>query len=99
MVIDHYRDKAKIQTVSPDLVESQLADTKVNLEQRAVLASDMETVRKAMVDLNEDYQNAIIWRYLEDMPIKEVSHLLDRSEEATRVLLHRAMKELRTKLS
>ncbi|UMX47674.1 MAG: RNA polymerase sigma factor [Candidatus Nealsonbacteria bacterium DGGOD1a] len=99
LVIDHYRAKAKIQTVSPELVESQLADTKVDLEQRAVLASDMETVRKAMVDLNEDYQNAIIWRYLEDMPIKEVSHLLDRSEEATRVLLHRAMKELRTKLS
>ena len=99
LVADHYRRDSKIQTVSPDLVESQLADAKVNFEQKAVLASDMETVRGALAGLNEDYQNAIVWRYLDDLSIKEVSHLLDRSEEATRVLLHRAMKELRTRLS
>jgi RNA polymerase sigma-70 factor (ECF subfamily) len=99
LVVDHYRAKAKIQTVPPEMVESQLFDPKINFEQKAVLASDMEGVRKAMAALNEDYQNAIIWRYLDDLSIKEVSHLLDRSEEATRVLLHRAMKELRTRLA
>lgn len=99
LVADHYRRNTKIQTVPADCVEDKLIDTKMNLEQQAVLASDISTVRAALSLLNEDYQNAIVWRYLEDMPIKEVSHLLDRSEEATRVLLHRAMKELRTKLS
>ena len=99
LVADHYRRDSKMQTVSPDSVENQLADTKVDFEQKAVLASDMETVRAALASLNEDYQNAIVWRYLDDLSMKEVSHLLDRSEEATRVLLHRAMKELRTKLS
>jgi RNA polymerase sigma-70 factor (ECF subfamily) len=99
LVVDHYRQKAKIQTVSTDNVEIQLADPKSNFEQKAILASDMETVRAAMASLNEDYQNAIVWRYLEDLPIEEVSHLLNRSEEATRVLLHRAMKELRTRLA
>jgi len=64
-----------------------------------MLASEMNTVRQAMSHLNDDYQNAIIWRYLDDLSIKEVSQLLDRSEEATRVLLHRAMKELKTRLS
>jgi RNA polymerase sigma-70 factor (ECF subfamily) len=99
LVIDHYRTKAKIQTVSPELVQDILVDPKINFEQKAVLASDMEGVRKALAGLNEDYQNAIIWHYLDDLPIKDVSHLLDRSEEATRVLLHRAMKELRTRLA
>jgi RNA polymerase sigma-70 factor (ECF subfamily) len=99
LVADHYRRNSKIQTVPAESVESQLADTKVNFEQQAVLASDMEGVRKALSSMNEDYQNAIVWRYLDDLPMKEVSQLLDRSEEATRVLLHRAMKELRTKLS
>jgi RNA polymerase sigma-70 factor (ECF subfamily) len=99
LVVDHYRGKTKVQTVAPESVENQLIDTKVNLEQRAVLASDMEGVRKALAGLNEDYQNAIIWHYLDDLSTKEVARLLDRSEEATRVLLHRAMKELRTRLS
>ncbi len=99
LVVDHYREKSKVQTVNADLSEIPLADPKTNLEQQAMLASDMETVRRAIAGLNEDYQNAIIWRYLEDMPIREVSDLLERSEEATRVLLHRAMKELKTKLS
>ncbi len=99
LVVDHYRAKAKNQTALPENWEDRLADPKIDLEGKAVLASDMDNVRRAMAHLNEDYQNAIIWRYLDDLPIKEVSHLLDRSEDATRVLLHRAMKELRTKLS
>jgi RNA polymerase sigma-70 factor (ECF subfamily) len=59
----------------------------------------MEAVRKALAGMNENYQNAVIWRYLDDMEIAEVASLLGRTEAATRVLLHRAMKELKTKLS
>ena len=83
LVVDHYRDKSKIQVTNADLSAIERADPKIDLEQEAMLASDMAGVRKAIGGLNEDYQNAIIWRYLEDMPIKEVSQLLDRSEEAT----------------
>lgn len=99
LMIDHYRAAGKIKTVPPETVENFLADPKIDLEKKAMLASEMNTVRQAMSHLNDDYQNAIIWRYLDDLSIKEVSQLLDRSEEATRVLLHRAMKELKTYLS
>jgi RNA polymerase sigma-70 factor, ECF subfamily len=99
LVIDHYRKQGRNQTAIADFADIEIADPKADFGQQAILASDMETVRKALGSMNEDYQNAIIWRYLEDMPIKEVSHLLERSEEATRVLLHRAMKDLRTRLS
>jgi len=86
LVIDHYRAKGKTNIVAPEAVENLLADSKTNLEHSAMLASEMKNVRKAMSHLNDDYQNAIIWRYLDDLSIKEMSHLLDRSEEATRVL-------------
>jgi RNA polymerase sigma-70 factor, ECF subfamily len=99
LVADHYRKNSKVQTVSSDNLEEKLTDGKIDLEQTAILASDMDGVRRAMATMNEDYQNAIVWRYLEDMPVREVAQLLDRSEEATRVLLHRAIKDLRTKLS
>lgn len=99
LVVDHYRGKGRAQLVSIEDSNLQFADNKINLEKDAIVASDLDQVRKAMAGLNEDYQNAIIWRYLEDLPIKEVAHLLDRSEEATRVLLHRAMNELKTRLA
>jgi len=99
LVIDHYRRQGRVQTVAADLADIQIADPKADFAQKAILASDMEAVRKAMGSMNEDYQNAIIWRYLEEMPVKEVCQLLERSEEATRVLLHRAMKDLRNRLS
>lgn len=98
LITDHYRRKGRIQITSIEF-NNQLADPKINLEKSAVLASDTEMVKKAIAGLNEDYQNAIIWRYLDDLSIKEVATLLGRSEEATRVLIHRAIKELKTKMA
>ncbi len=98
LVVDHYRSNAKAQLVSIEDSNIQLADSKTNIEQVVMAASDLEQVRKALKGLSEDYQNVIIWRYLEDLPVKEVAHLMDRSEEATRVLIHRALNELKNRL-
>ena len=99
LVVDHYRSKGKARLVSIEDSNLQFADTKTDLEKDAMVASDLEQVREALAGLSEDYQNAIIWRYLEDLPVKEVAQLLDRSEEAARVLIHRAMNELKTRLA
>lgn len=99
LVVDHYRARGKAQLVSIEDSNLQFADKKTDLERDAMVSSDMERVRAALAGLNEDYQNAIIWRYLEDLSVKETALLLGRSQEATRVLVHRAMKELKTKLA
>lgn len=97
LVIDHYREKGKFQVMPVEL--APLADPEGDLEQKAILVSEIDTVKAALADLkNEDYQNVIIWHYLEDLPIPEVAKLLDRTEEATRVLLHRALKSLKARL-
>ena len=93
LVTDHYREKGRTQVVSADYVS--VVDPEENLEKKAILNSDMEQVRFALSSLKEDYQNVIVWHYLDDLPIIEVARMLDRSEEATRVLLHRALKSLR----
>ncbi len=93
LVIDHYRQKSKTQLIS---AESQLiVDPNQNLEKEAFQRSDLWMVKEALVELKEDYQNVIIWHYIDDLPIPEVAKLLDRTEEATRVLLHRGLKALR----
>jgi RNA polymerase sigma-70 factor (ECF subfamily) len=98
LVVDHYRDKGKTGAMA-DISDLQITDPKSDIKLAAEHNSDMEAVRKALAGMNENYQNAVIWRYLDDMEIAEVASLLGRTEAATRVLLHRAMKELKTKLS
>ena len=97
LIIDHYREKGRTQIVPPESVI--IIDQKQNLEKDAMLASDVNEVRIAMTSLKDDYQNVIIWHYLDDLSIKETAKLLDRTEEATRVLLHRALKTLREQLT
>jgi len=96
LVTDHYREKGRAQIVSAEYVS--IVDPREDIEEAAVLKSDINTVRLALVNLKEDYQNVIIWHYLDDLPITEVAKLLDRTEEATRVLLSRALKGLRNEL-
>jgi len=93
LVIDHYREKGRTQVVSAEF--APIVDPREDLEEKAILTSDIDRIRQVLVNLKEDYQNVIIWHYLDDLPIKEVSKLLDRTEEATRVLLSRALKTLK----
>jgi len=97
LVIDYYREKGKAKIVSPDCIPS-LSDSNENPHKKALVNSEMERIQKALSQLNEDYQNAIIWYYLDDLPIQEVAELLGRTVPATRVLISRAIKTLREEL-
>ena len=96
LVIDFYREKGKVQIVSAE--NPLIPDPSQNLEEKARLSSDLDQIRQALTNLKEDYQNVIIWHYLDDLPISEISQMLDRTEEATRVLLHRALNALRNEI-
>lgn len=97
LVIDYYRVKDKNQTISSELVS--IIDLKQNLEKKAILNSDLETIRTSLAELKENYQNVIIWHYLDDLSISEIAELLGRTEQSTRVLLCRALESLRQKIS
>ena len=96
LVIDHYREKGKAKIVSAEYVE--ITDPRTNLEEKALSESDLDNIRVALADLRENYQNVIIWHYLDDLSISEIAKMLDKSEEATRVQLHRALKALKNEL-
>jgi len=96
LVIDYYRIKGKNQTMSVE--HAYLLDPRQDLEENAKLNSDIENIKQVLVNLKEDYQNVIIWYYLDDLPIPKIAKLLDRTEDATRVLLHRALESVRLKI-
>ncbi len=98
IITDYYREKGRTNVIRADFIPN-LADPRTNFQEKAIVNADLERIKLAIKDLNEDYQNVIIWHYLDDLSIKEVAQLLDRSEEATRVLLHRALGALRERLT
>jgi len=93
LVIDYYREKGKIQLVPTE--SNPIADPQTNLEEKAIQNSDLELVKKAIFHLKDDYQDAVIWYYLEGFSIPEIAKFLDKSEPATRMLISRAIKNLR----
>jgi RNA polymerase sigma-70 factor (ECF subfamily) len=95
LVIDYYRQKGRAQVVSADY---RIIDPRINLEEKANLNSDFEQVRDALANLKEDYQDVIIYRYLDELSVPEIAKVMQKSEGTVRVLLHRALVALRNEL-
>lgn len=93
LTVDHYRQKAQATFVSTEYVK--IPDPVENLEEKAFLRSDLEIVKQAMANLSDEYREAITLYYLEDMSVKEIAKIMDRSEESVRVIIHRALKTLK----
>jgi len=93
LVIDYYRERGRVRMVS--LENEEIIDPSSNLEEKAVLGSDLDTIRQALSSLKQDHQDVIIWHYLDGLSFREISEVLSKPEGTIRVILHRALKELR----
>ena len=93
-VIDHYREKGRQKTVSVDAGQ-EIADPGTNAQDLAILSADVEVIKKAIQKLDKEQQDIIIWHYLDDMPIADIATLLGRPEGTVRVMLHRALNDLK----
>lgn len=73
-----------------DILVSRDTDSKIRLD------AEISLVKKALLRLSDEQREAIILRYFEDVPIRNIAVQLQKTENATRVLIHRALKELRS---
>lgn len=97
LVVDHYREKGKAVMISAD--SASLPDPREGLEEKTNKNLELDRIKSCLTSLKEEYQNAIIWYYLEELPISEIAHLLGKTEGATRVLISRALQALKEKVS
>ncbi len=97
LLADLYRENDKFQVVSASSVADPPSSA-IDLEEKAILGSDMEQVRAGLAKLGEEQQEVIIWRYLDGLSTKEIAEILDKPEGTIRVILHRALATLREKL-
>jgi len=96
LIVDYYREKAQAQFVSAENVT--LLQRERDLEEKVRLDSDMEQIKAALANIKEEYQEVIVWYYLDELKVPEIAKILGKSEEAVRVQIHRALNALREKL-
>lgn len=97
LVIDFYRKKGQADIISTEYTP-WIVDPRVDLEKRASQSSEFEQVKKALVNLKDDYQEVIVLRYLDDFPVSEIAKIMKKTEGTVRVTIHRALKALKKEL-
>jgi len=95
LVIDYYR---KTKPTLIDLDKVKILDQARSLEEKAILGSDMEVIQRALTQIPEDYQDMIIWYYLDEFSVPEIAEITGKTENNIRVTIHRALSALKEKL-
>ena len=61
-------------------------------------AEELRVVARAIGELPDDRRQVVLLRFVDGLSSREIGQVMDRSEGAARVLLHRAMRDLAARL-
>ncbi|MFM8526614.1 MAG: RNA polymerase sigma factor [bacterium] len=92
LAYNHYRDRARKPQASIDLVEPIAAP--VGTERIAEDREELGQIMRLIRDLPGERREALIMRFALGMDNAEIARAMGRSNGATKVLLHRAVKQL-----
>ena len=93
-LLDHYRRASRDERWHLAVVVHEIVDRDSRLER----LDQREEVIAALRALTVDQRGAMLLRYADGLPVREVARLIGRSEAATESLLSRARERLRTVL-
>ena len=65
---------------------------------QVALADELRDIRRVVAQMPDDRRQVILLRFVDDLTISEIAAVLDRSPGAVRVLLHRSLRDLATRL-
>ena len=98
VVAEHYRtrkDDAPLEAALAEGKEPQAMDS----EGKIVATTELELLKRVIKRLPKETREVIEWRYFEGMPADEIAQRIGKTVNATRVMIHRAMKLLREELA
>jgi RNA polymerase sigma-70 factor (ECF subfamily) len=96
-LIDHYRRERRVvgQLSSEEVM---IADHKPGPGEVVSQQMERQELREALEGLRDDYRTVLILRFLSDMSPEDAALAMGRSAGAVRVLQHRALAALRSRL-
>ena len=96
LIIDFYRTKSVREILIQDnLEELSVIDDEETGEDLVLRQEEMVEVKKALIQINPNYQDVIFWYYIDELPIIDIAEILNKNEGTVRVLIHRAVRALR----
>ena len=96
-IADYYRQRATMKIVPIEETEELFGEG--SLFEDVVMRAQVEEVRRAICLLREEYQNLIIWRYLDELSTLEIAKITGKTEGSVRVGVHRALGALKDQMS
>jgi len=90
LVVDYYRQREKEEL---PLIYSEEMAAEIKVDPEAEISK--ETLEKLLNSLSGEQREIIILKYLEGFSIKEIAEIVEKSSGHVRVIIHRAIKELR----
>lgn len=94
-------DERRGQKRRPDeiaFMDDQGPETQRSAEDLAIGSVEADRIRALISELSPDQREALIMRVTSGMSVAEIAQAMDRSVGAVKVLVHRALKALATKL-
>lgn len=95
-VADYYRVESRREVIA--LGDQDLPGEEGDLAEREAKRQEMERIMTALGQINPDYQDLIVQRYLNGLSLEEMAELSDRSLGAVKTALHRAREALKKEL-
>ena len=97
LAANHHRDKSRRPEAGLDAIEppSHPHDT----EQIVAGREELRSVMRHLDDLSDERRDALIMRFALDMSNREIARALGKTDGATKVLIHRAIKQLEELIS
>jgi len=90
-IIDFYRKKKIVGSSFNEELEESIKQQGVSLEEELLL----EDILKNLDRLKEKEKEVIVLRYVQDLDIRDVAQIIGKSENTTKVMIHRALKKLK----
>jgi RNA polymerase sigma-70 factor (ECF subfamily) len=93
-VANAHRTRARKRTEPMDAIPGEPSAPDADPAGLALRAEEGRRVRAAVAGLPDDRRQVVLLRFADGLSAREIGEVLDRSEGAVRVLLHRALKDL-----
>jgi RNA polymerase sigma-70 factor (ECF subfamily) len=92
LAANYYRDRSRKPQANLD--DAAVISSPLGTEQLVEGREEVKEVLEGVSKLPEDRREALIMRFALDMDNREIARAMGRSEGATKVLLHRAIRQL-----
>ena len=97
-VIDYYRSSQKKKANEVDLQNAENISSKESPEKELDKKIDIQNLEKKIKQLKNEYQEAIMLHYINELSIEEISKIINKKRGTVRVLLYRAIKALKDQI-